>query len=129
MSLARKMKRRETAPNLKERRKQARLNAKAEALTAELNRKIDKDRYATEVQAFYKISILTNWILHSKFGFGEGRLQKFQDEMAYLCACTQDSNCGISVDGLSQQLKNETGYDTIWHLNNRRYNNNAEVAG
>ena len=128
MSLARKMKRRETVPNLKEQKKQAELNAKAEALTAELNRKIDKDRYAAEVQAFYKLSILTNWILHDKWGFGEGRLQKFQDEMARLCACVQDPACDISVDDIDKQLKADTGYDTIWHLNNRRYTENAEVA-
>jgi hypothetical protein len=81
-----------------------------------------------QVMAFYKMSILTNWILHDKWGFGAGRLQKFQDEMARLCACVNDPACGVSVDEIGLQLKQETGYDTVYQLNKRRYNENAEVA-
>ena len=36
---------------------------------------------------------------------------------------------GVEVffEGLNQTLKEETGYDTIWSLNNRRYNERAEA--
>jgi hypothetical protein len=126
------MARKSIVPNVKEQKKQAQRQAQSEVLAKQLNRDIDKSIYNAEVKAFYKMSILTNWILHTKFGFGarngEGRLQKFQDEMAYLCACIQDPACDISIDGLAQQLKDETGYDTVYHLNKRRYNENAEVV-
>lgn len=128
MGLARKMKRKDEKPNIKEQKKQIAISQKANRLASDLNRQIEKDRYTAEVMAFYKMSILTNWILHDKWGFGAGRLQKFQDEMARLCACVNDPACGISVDEIGLELKKETGYDTVYQLNKRRYNENAEVA-
>jgi len=125
-SMSRKMKRRE--PNTKEQRRQAQLAAQAEVLAKELNHKIDKDIYKAEVNALYKMTVITNWVPHNEWGFGKGRLQKFQDRMAYLCACIRTPDCGISVEGLNQALKDETGYDTIWSLNNRRYDENTEVV-
>ena len=128
MGLARKMKRKDEKPNIKEQKRQIAISQKANRLASDLNRQIEKDRYTAEVMAFYKVSILTNWILHDKWGFGAGRLQKFQDEMARLCACIDDKGCGITVEGVGLQLKEETGYDTVYQLNKRRYNENAEVA-
>ena len=126
-SMARKMKRREDKPNTKEQIKQARLAAQADVLAKQLNHKIDKDIYRAEVNALYKMTVITNWVLHNEWGFGKGRMQKFQDRMAHLCSCIHDPACDISVEGLNQTLKEETGYDTIWSLNNRRYNERAEA--
>lgn len=128
MGLARKMKRQTEKPNIKEQKRQIAISAKANRLANDLNRQIEKDRYTAEVMAFYKMSILTNWILHDKWGFGGKRLLKFQDEMARLCACVNDPACGVTVDGIGLQLKEETGFDTVYQLNKRRYDENAEVA-
>jgi hypothetical protein len=131
MGLARKMARKSIVPNMKEQRRQAEITAKSQSIARQINMNTDKAVWRAEVNAFYKLSILANWVLHEKFGFGAqagGRLEQFQDEMARLCACISDPNCGITVDTINAQLKEETGYDTVWHLNNRRYNEKAEVA-
>lgn len=132
MGSARKMMRKKDKPVVKEQQKQARLAAEADVLSKQLNRRIDKSILQAEQNAFYKMAVITNWVLHEEFGFGhrgkESRLLKFQDRMAYLCACLHDPNCDITIEGLNEALKRETGFDTIWQLNNRRYNKDAEVV-
>lgn len=128
MGLARKMKRQTEKPNIKEQKRQIAISAKANRLANDLNRQIAVDRRQAEILTFYKFSILANWILHDKHGFGKKRLLQFQDDMAKLCACIDDKGCGITVEGVGLQLKEETGFDTVYQLNNRRYNENAEVA-
>ena len=128
MGLARKMKRQTEKPNIKEQKRQIAISAKANRLANDLTRQIAVDRRQAEILTFYKFSILANWILHDKHGFGKKRLLQFQDDMAKLCACIDDKGCGITVEGVGLQLKEETGFDTVYQLNNRRYNENAEVA-
>lgn len=131
MGSARKMRRKEEKPVVKEQLKQARLAAEAKVLSNQLNQRIDKSILQAEQNAFYKMAVITNWVLHEEFGFGHkggnSRLLKFQDRMAYLCACLHDPNCNLTIEGLNEELKKETGFDTIWQLNNRRYNKDAEV--
>lgn len=128
MGLARKMKRQTEKPNIKEQKRQIAISAKANRLANDLNRQIAVDRRQAEILTFYKFSILANWILHDKHGFGKKRLLQFQDDMAKLCACIDDKGCDITVEGVGLQLKEETGFDTVYQLNTRRYNENAEVA-
>lgn len=132
MGLRRKMERCCSRPLNKEVKRQQERQFEMDKMATQLSAKINEERFKAEVRAFYKMAVLTNWVLHENFGFGgrgeNSRLQRFQDEMARLCSCVHDGKCDISVEGLNQTLKEETGYDTIWHLNHRRYGADGSAA-
>lgn len=130
--LTRKMGREKEKPLAKAQAKQMQVALEKENVRKRHNHQLLQQARQAEVDTFYKMAILTNWVLHDKFGFGgrgeNSRLLRFQDEMAKLCAHVYDPKCGISVEGLNEALKVETGFDTVWHLNKRRYGENAEVV-
>lgn len=127
MGARRKLQRRQTGGSVKEQRRQEAIRAEREMEAARIERQKEVYAEARSVMTFYKMTVLTAWTLHSKFGFGRERLQRFQDEMARWMTTLQCDAIDGNLDDMNDTLKEETGFDALWDADHRCYNRDGEV--
>jgi hypothetical protein len=122
------MKRKQNMPNKKEQARQAKIYAENRKLASEIDQERTRMYTAGFMRAFTRHEIFAAQVLHDKFGFGKKRLQTFMDEMAHLSACVGDDKCDITEKQIAQCLKMETGYDVLWQIDHRNYDEAGRPA-